>query len=91
MLKLTRLEQDELEPVFPLHISDSLTRLLLSVWDEDVDALFAAIENGELISEVRWAWFDVLARSVFDGVILRERALGFPGASRARGRLRGQR
>jgi uncharacterized protein len=77
VLKLTRLEQEELEPVFPLHISDSLTRLLLSVWDKDVDALFAAIEDNELISEVRWAWFDVLARSVFDGVIQRERALEF--------------
>ena len=77
VLKLIRLEQDELEPVFPLHISASLTRLLLSVWDKDVDALFAAIENEELISEVRWAWFDVLARSVFDGLIPRERALNF--------------
>ena len=77
VLKLTCLEQEELEPVFPLHISVSLTRLLLSVWDEDVDALFAAIENDELISEVRSAWFDVLARSVFDGVIPRERALEF--------------
>jgi uncharacterized protein len=77
VLKLTRLEQDELEPVFPLHISVSLTRLLLSVWDKDVDALFAAIENDKLISEVRWAWFDVLARSVFDGLIPRERALDF--------------
>jgi hypothetical protein len=77
VLKLTRLEQEELEPVFPLHISDSLTRLLLSVWDKDVNALFAAIENDELISEVRWAWFGVLARSVFDGVIPRERVLDF--------------
>ncbi len=77
VLKLSRIEQEELEPVFPLHISDSLTRLLLSVWDKDVDALFAAIENDELISEVRWAWFDVLACSVFDGVIPRERALDF--------------
>ena len=71
VLKLTFLEQEELEPVFPLHISESLTRLLLSVWDKDVDALFAAIENDEIISEVRWAWLDVLARGVFDGVIPR--------------------
>ena len=77
VLKLTCLEQEELEPVFPLHISVSLTRLLLSVWDKEVDALFAAIENDELISEVRSAWFDVLARGVFDGVIPRERALEF--------------
>jgi uncharacterized protein len=77
LLKLSRLEQSELEPVFPLHISDSLTRLLLSVWDRDADALFAAIENGELIPEVRWAWFNVLARLTFDGGIPRERALAF--------------
>ena len=77
VLKLTYLEQEELEPVFPLHISVSLTRLLLSVWDKEVDALFAAIENDELISEVRSAWFDVLARGVFDGVIARKRALEF--------------
>ncbi|MFZ1109122.1 MAG: UPF0149 family protein [Rhodomicrobium sp.] len=77
LLKLTRLPQSELEPVFPLHISNSLTRLLLSVWDGDADALFAAIENGELNSEVRWSWFDVLSRLAFDGVISRERALAF--------------
>ena len=76
MLKLTRQPEEELEQVFPLHISDSLTRLLLSVWDQS-DALFAAIEDNKLISEVRSAWFDVLARGVFDGVIPRERALDF--------------
>jgi uncharacterized protein len=77
LLKLARLPQSEIEPVFPLHISKSLTRLLLSVWDGDAGALFDAIESDELISEVRWAWFDVLARLSFDGVISRERALAF--------------
>ena len=77
LLKLTRQPQEELEQVFPLHIPNSLTRLLLSVWDSNGDALFQAIEDDELISEVRWAWFDVLARLTFDGIIPRERALAF--------------
>jgi uncharacterized protein len=77
LLKLVRLTQGELDPVFPLHLSDSLARLLLSVWDGDADAVFAAIEDGELSSDVRWAWLDVLARAAFDGAIPRESAIEF--------------
>ena len=51
--------------------------MLLSAGDGDVDAVFEAIEDNELIPEVRSAWFNVLARLTFDGVIARERALAF--------------
>jgi len=77
LLKLSRQRQEELEQVFPLHIPNSLTRLLLSVWDSNGDAIFQAIEDEELIPEVRWAWFDVLARLTFDGIISRECTLAF--------------
>ena len=77
VLKLTCLEQEELEPVFPLHISVSLTRLLLSVWDKEVDALFAAIENDELISEVRSAWFDFSPAVSSTASLRAKRALEF--------------
>jgi uncharacterized protein len=77
LLKLTCQPEHALEQLFPFHITDSLTRLLLSVWDDDADAVFEAIEDKELIPEVRSAWFDVLARLTFDGVISRERTLAF--------------
>ena len=60
LLKLTCRPEHALEQLF-----DSLTRLLLSVWDDDADAVFEAIEDKELIPEVRSAWFDVLARLTF--------------------------
>lgn len=77
VLKLTRQPEEELEQLFPHHISDSLARLLLSAWDGNSEALFAAIEDNKLVSEVRSAWFDVLARLTFDGVIPREQTLAF--------------
>jgi hypothetical protein len=49
----------------------------LIVWDGDVDAAFEAIEDTALIHEVRSAWFDVLARLTFGGVISRERTFAF--------------
>jgi uncharacterized protein len=77
LLKLARLEEDELERLFSLRAQTSLARLLLSVWDGDSDAVFAAIEDAGLTSEVRLAWFDVLARLTFDGAIPREKTLAF--------------
>jgi uncharacterized protein len=77
VLKLTRQPHEELDQVFPLHVPNSLTRLLLSVWEGSGDALFEAIGDDALISEVRWAWFDVLARLTFDNIIPRERTLAF--------------
>ncbi len=50
LLKLTRQPQEELEQVFPLHIPNSLTRLRLTVWDSNGDALSNHIDrkNGGL-------------------------------------------
>ena len=77
LLKLTRQPAHALGQVFPFYIIDNLARLLLSVWDGDVDAVFEAIEDKALIPEVRSAWFEVLARLTFDGVISRDRTLAF--------------
>jgi uncharacterized protein len=68
---------DELEDLFPDHISASLTRLLLSTWKNDADALFELIEHADLIPQVKWALFDVLARLTFDGRIPRKRTIAF--------------
>ena len=72
LLGMARLPEDELDLLFPLHASTSLTRLILSVWDGDTDALFAMIEDKALTSEARWALFDVIARLTFDGRIPRD-------------------
>ena len=77
LLKLSRLPEEELEWLFSLRIQPSLTRLLLSVWDGNSDAVFAAIEDTELACDVRIAWLDVLARLTFDGAIARGRTLAF--------------
>jgi uncharacterized protein len=77
LLKLGRLPEDELEQFFEYRTSINFTRMLLSVWDGDSDAVFSAIEDEELAYEVRTAWFDVLARLTFDGAIPRERTFEF--------------
>ncbi len=68
---------DELHQLFPDHVPTSLTRLLLSVWDKDADALFDLIEHADMIPDAKWALFDVLARLTFDGRIPRERTIEF--------------
>jgi len=68
---------NELNQLFPDHIPTSLTRLLLSVWNNDADALFEMIEHADLIPDAKWAFFDVLARLTFDGRISRERTVAF--------------
>ena len=77
VLAMARQSDGELERLFPDHISTSLTRLLLSVWNNDVDELFELIEHADLIPEAKWALFDVLARLTFDGHIPRERTIAF--------------
>jgi uncharacterized protein len=77
LLQLSHQPEQELEQLFPDHVTDSLARLLLGAWDGNSDAVFAAIEDKELVFEVRSAWFGVLSRLTFDGIIPRERTLAF--------------
>ena len=79
LMTIARQPYDELEHLFPDHISESLTRLLLSTWNNDADAFFQLIEHADLIPQAKWALFDVLARLTFDGRIPRERTFAFLG------------
>jgi len=69
--------ESELDQLFPNRIATCLTQLLLSVWNDDTDVLFQAIEHANLIPDAKWALFDVLARLTFDGCIPRARTIAF--------------
>ena len=77
IMALAQLQENELEGLFPGHVSVSLARLWLSVWDGDADALFDMVEHDDLIPDVKWALFDVVARLTFDGHIPRDRTIAF--------------
>jgi uncharacterized protein len=88
LMKLARQSETELEQIFPQHISTSLTRLILSVWEGDASALFAATKDTGLITDVRWAFFEVIARLTFDGASRVTTRLLFWPAWRPRGASR---
>jgi Protein of unknown function (DUF1186) len=77
VLAIARLSEEELDQIFPDRASTSLTRLLLSIWEGDADALFEMVEHADLVSDAKWALFDALARLTFDGRIPRERTIDF--------------
>jgi uncharacterized protein len=77
VVMMAQQSEEELNQIFPEHIPTSLARLLLSVWNNDADALFELIEHADMIPEAKWALFDVLARLTFDGCIPRERTIAF--------------
>jgi uncharacterized protein len=77
LVSLLRHNKNDLDHLFPDHGSASMTRLMLSVWDGDADALFHMIEFADLAESAKWALFDVLARLTFDGRIPRARTAKF--------------
>ena len=77
VVTIAQRSEEELNRLFPNHIPTSVGRLLLSVWNNDSDALFELIEHGETIPDAKWALFDVLSRLTFDGRIPRERTIAF--------------
>ena len=77
VVELARLAEEELDDLFPLHGSLCLTRLMLSVWDGDADALFRLIEHADMVADGKWALLDCTARLTFDGRIPRERTAAF--------------
>jgi yecA family protein len=87
LMKLAGQPESKLELVFPLHVSTSLTRLILSVWEGDARVLFAGIEDGKLITGVRWAFFEVISRLTFEGRIPRESTIAFLARLEADGRF----
>ena len=77
MLTMIAQPESELDQLFPNCIATCLTRLLLSVWNDNTDVLLRAIEHAEIIPDAKRALFDVLARLTFDGRIPRERVIVF--------------
>lgn len=77
LMAMVKLPENQLEQLFPDQIPTSLKRLLLSVWAGDADTLFDLIESSDIVPDVKWALFDVLARVTFDGRIPRERTIAF--------------
>ena len=77
LVDLARVPGDELTDLFLDNTDTGLTRLMLSVWDGDADALLALIEHADLAEIARWAMIDVLTRLTFDGRIPRARTAAF--------------
>lgn len=50
----------QLDTLFPDHVTISLARLLLSVWDRGPDDLFDLIEHADMVPEAKWALYEVL-------------------------------
>ena len=77
LLALARQTTDDLEQIWPLHVSVCLQRLILSVWDPSATDLFRSIELGDHEAEAKWALFNVLARLTSEGRIARDETLEF--------------
>jgi uncharacterized protein len=77
VMRMAKLPEGQLEQLFPAQVPTSVKRLLLSVWTGDPNILFDLIEGDEVVADVKWALFDVLARFTFDGRIARERTVAF--------------
>ncbi len=77
LLEIARLEQEELDELFPGRADTTLARMMLSVWDGDANALCHLIEHADMGDDAKWALFDVLARLTFDGRILRAQTVAF--------------
>jgi hypothetical protein len=77
VLAIAQRPSEEIDLLFPDYITTGLTRLLLSVWDRNADALFQLIEYADMGAEAKWSLYDVLARLTFDGRIPREQTVEF--------------
>ncbi len=77
LVDLARTPAEELADLFAEHTTHSLSRLMLSVWDGDAEALFRLIEHADMADEAKWALFDVAARLTIDGRIPRDTTVGF--------------
>src|SRR5438034_491852 len=47
VMRMTAQPESELDQLFPNRISTCLAQLLVSVWDDDTDTLFRAIEHAD--------------------------------------------
>lgn len=72
MLRLLRRDYTDLERVFGDLLTETIPRALLSIYDGDVAALMAAIEDPAMDGIVRWPLLDVLSFETFHGRVPRE-------------------
>ncbi len=56
-------------------VTEILARVVVSVFDDDADALLALIADSKVNEYVRWGLFSALTRLTFDGAIARDAAL----------------
>jgi uncharacterized protein len=68
LLRLLRRDRVELDRSLGLALTETLSSVLLSVFDGNVAPLLAAIEDRAAEEYARWALLGVLARLTFDGV-----------------------
>lgn len=74
LTRLLRRPETELDRLLGDAVTETVPRILVSVFDGDPDPLIAAIEDRGADGIVRWGMFDVLARLTFEGAIARETA-----------------
>jgi uncharacterized protein len=77
LIDIARQDTPQFDQLFPDHVTISLARLLLSVWDREPGELFELIEHADMAHEVQWALYEVLARLTFDGRISRDETTTF--------------
>lgn len=76
-LSLLRRPEWQLEELLGDGLTESVTGLLLGLYDDDPEPLFAALEDRAAAGSARWALFQVLARLSWEGRIARERVVAF--------------
>jgi yecA family protein len=78
LLRLLREQDDEcLDDIFGDSITETLKRLVISVFDGNADALLAAAADRNVESYARWGLLNAIARVTFDGAIPRAETLSF--------------
>jgi yecA family protein len=69
LLRFLQQPESEVEPILGDATTESIPRVIVSVFDGDVAPLVQAIENRAADGIVRWILFSALARLTFDGKV----------------------
>ena len=72
LLRLVKRDSTDLDRLLGNAVTETLSRLLISVYDGDAGGLMAALKDQAIDGYVRWALFGVLARATFDCGIARD-------------------
>jgi yecA family protein len=78
LLRLVRgTDDEELHALFGDGLADTIKRVIISVFDGDIDALLATIADRSVADFARWGLLSAFTRLTFDGAIPRDLALQF--------------